>query len=341
VLSRLAAERAIQRGIDVDPLFRKSALPRTLMTDLNIRVSARSQIIFLDVLAQALGDTLLGFHLAQDFDIRELGLFYYLMASSERLGDAIAHEARYSSIINEGLRISYQRANALNIEFEYIGVARHLDQHEMAFWATCTLRKSRIFTKRELVPIYAGFVHRHEGDVSEIERYFGCSLNFGAPIDRISFDAQVADLPVATADPYLNKFLVGGYEEAIAKRELPQSPLRTRVENAIAPRLPHGTISISNIASDLGMSARTLSRHLADEGLTFSIIRDDIRFDLAGRYLQNKDLSISQITWLLGYTEASSFVHAFQRWTGKSPTDARRQIRSTPRSGKPRGNRRL
>ena len=115
----------------------------------------------------------------------------------------------------------------------------------------------------------------------------------------------------------MNKFLVDYYEDAISGRQIWRQPLRTRVENAITPRLPHGTMNISNIASDLGMSVRTLSRRLADEGQTFSTILEELRSDLANRYLQNSSLSISQIAWLLGYSEVSSFAHAFQRWTGK------------------------
>ncbi|MGO4574238.1 AraC family transcriptional regulator ligand-binding domain-containing protein [Microvirga sp. 2TAF3] len=338
VLSRLAAERAIQAKIDVGPILNRAGLPTTLISESNVRVSARSQILFLNMIAEVLDDNLLGFHIAQDFDIRELGSFYYVMASSEKLGDAIAREAHYSSIVNEGLRISYQRANSFTIDFEYVGVERHLDRHEMEFWITCTLRKSRFFTNRELIPAYVGFVHRHEGDLSEMERYFACSLNFGASTDRISFEPQAADLSLVTADPYLNRFLVEDYEKAIARRQLSRNPLRTRVENAITPRLPHGTVNIGNIASDLGMSPRTLSRRLAEEGLTFSTVLDELRSALAERYLQNSELSISQITWLLGYTEASSFVHAFQRWAGKSPTDARRQIRNSSASKETHNN---
>lgn len=331
VLSRLAAERAVQAGIDIDALFSKAGIPITVMNDPSVRVAVRNQIQFLNLVADALKDNLLGFHIAQEFDLRELGSFYYVMASSERLGDAIARESHYSSIVNEGLRISYQRTSLFIIDFEYVGVERHHDRHEMEFWITCTLRKSRFFTNRELVPSAVSFVHRHEGDLSEMERYFACNLNFGGSADQLSFELQAADLPLVTADPYLNRFLVEDYEKAIARRPSRNNPLRIRVENAITPRLPHGTANIGNIARDLGMSPRTLSRRLAEEGLTFSMVLDELRAVLAKRYLQNSELSISQITWLLGYTEASSFVHAFQRWAGMSPTDARRQIKSSAR----------
>ncbi|MCB8818935.1 AraC family transcriptional regulator [Microvirga rosea] len=326
VLSRLVAERVIEAGRDVESLLRRAGLSPALLDDPNLRVGARNQLEFLNMAATELGDDLLGFHIAQAFDLRELGSFYYVMASSEKLGDAILRESHYSSVVNEGLRISCQKASMFSVDFEYVGVERHLDRHEMEFWITCNLRKSRFFTNRSLVPTYVGFIHRHEGDLSEMERYFACNINFGASADRISFELQAADLPLITADPYLNRFLVDDYERAFASRQFSRNPLRTRVENAITPRLPHGDANIGNIASDLGMSPRTLSRRLAEEGHTFSSILDELREVLAKNYLKHTELSISQITWLLGYAEASSFVHAFQRWTGMSPSDARRRI---------------
>ncbi|MBF9233895.1 AraC family transcriptional regulator [Microvirga alba] len=324
LLSRLAAERVLKAGISLEPLMKKSGLPLTLMTDPDIRVGARGQIDFINLVAEALNDTLLGFHIAQEFEARELGLFYYVLASSATLGDALVREERYISVVNEGIRVRSRKTNALVIDYEYAGVERHLDRHQMEFLITSTVRGCRQFTKLELVPTYVGFIHRHEGDVSEMERLFGCRLDFEAARDRISFDLQVADQPLVTADPYLNKALVKVQEGVILQQHRMEDPFRTRVENAITPRLPHGTVNIGSIASDLGLSPRTLSRRLAEEGLTFSAILDNLRSELADRYLQNKDLSVSQIAWLLGYTEVSSFAHAFQRWTGKTPSQVRR-----------------
>jgi AraC-like DNA-binding protein len=325
VLSRLAAQRATQAGIDVAPLLKKFSLPADLLTNLDARVSVRSQIAFVGLVAEVLEDDLLGFHLARDADLREAGPIYHLMSSSETLGDAFEHASRYSSVFNEGIEL-HRGTSAFTIEFRYIGIKRHLDRHQIEFWITCALRLSRLFTGRELIPLYVSFLHHREGDTSEMGRYFGCRTEFGGANDQISFDIQEAKLSLVFADPFLNRFLVNYYEEVIAGRYPKQQSVRTRVENAIVPRLPHGTMSIGNIADDLIMSARTLSRRLAQEGVTFSTILEELRSDLASRYLQNNNLSISQIAWLLGYSEVSSFVHAFQRWTGSSPTHARRQI---------------
>jgi AraC-like DNA-binding protein len=336
VLARLAARRASLLGIeDVAALIKRAGLPPTLLTDERMRLDARSQILFLNLVAAAVEDPLLGFHMAREGDLREIDPLFYVLSSSEKLGEAFDYADRYSTVVNEGVQfVSARSASTLSVEFNYVGIERHVDRHQIEFCITWTVKAARQLLNRELVPSHISFIHHSVGDVSEMERYFGCAVEFGASRDRVYFEPQEADTLVVTADPYLNKFMVAFYDEAAAQRHWRQNPLRTRVENAISPRLQHGTVNIGTIASDLGMSTRTLSRRLADEALTFSGILDELRRDLSDRYLQNKDLSISQIAWLLGYTEVSSFVHAFQRWTGQSPSDARRALRPVAQSDK-------
>jgi AraC-like DNA-binding protein len=87
--------------------------------------------------------------------------------------------------------------------------------------------------------------------------------------------------------------------------------------------LPHGLVSLEGIARNLGLSQRTLARQLSSQKLTFTDILQDLRIDLAKRYLADRTLSISQIAWLLGYQEVSSFTHAFKSWTNKTPQQFR------------------
>jgi len=71
------------------------------------------------------------------------------------------------------------------------------------------------------------------------------------------------------------------------------------------------------------MSERTLGRKLADEGLNFTDILQQLRRDLAVRYLDDRKLRLSKIAWLLGFKEVSAFTHAYKRWTGKTPSEIR------------------
>jgi AraC-like DNA-binding protein len=130
-------------------------------------------------------------------------------------------------------------------------------------------------------------------------------------------------LPLGNAAPYLNKLLVKCCEEIRSHKNSSRGTFRIGVENAVAPLLPHGRAHAEEIAHRLGLSRRTLGRRLASEGLTFEGILSALRADLARRYLGDEALPISEIAWLVGYKEVSAFTHAFTRWTGKTPRQAR------------------
>ena len=108
-LSRLAIARLETAGVPVVPLLRRVGLTPEVIADPEERLSVRSQITLLDEAAIALQDDCLGFTLARDFDPREIGLVYYVMASSQTLGDALKRVARYSQITNEALVVRLSR----------------------------------------------------------------------------------------------------------------------------------------------------------------------------------------------------------------------------------------
>jgi AraC-like DNA-binding protein len=95
------------------------------------------------------------------------------------------------------------------------------------------------------------------------------------------------------------------------------------VENQLLSMLPSGRVQKAVVAQQLGMSARSFTRHLAQEGSSFGEVLDRLRNRLALRYLEDKRISLQQTAWLLGYSEIGAFNHAFKRWTGTSPGRAR------------------
>src|SRR5262245_653729 len=101
LISRLAFARAKAAGVALDPLLRKAGLTRSQIDDPHSLLKVGDQIRFLNLVAEAMGDDLLGFHLATAHDPREVGLLYYVLASSDTLLEALQRVARYSSIANE------------------------------------------------------------------------------------------------------------------------------------------------------------------------------------------------------------------------------------------------
>jgi len=128
-LSRLAIARLKSAGVEVAPLLKRAGLTPEVIADSEERLSVRSQVALLDEAAVALKDDGLGFTLAREFDPRELGLLYYVMASSQTLGDALKRVARYSKITYDAVVVGYREGNRLTISLSYSGVPRHSDRH--------------------------------------------------------------------------------------------------------------------------------------------------------------------------------------------------------------------
>jgi AraC-like DNA-binding protein len=277
----------------------------------------------LDEAAIALQDDCLGFTLARDFDPRALGLLYYVMASSQTLGDALKRVARYSQTTNEALVVRYREGNRLIINLNYSGVPRHSDRHQIEFCMFAVFRICRMLTGQQLIPQHFSIAHHRSGGTSEMARFVGTNLKFGADTDGFALNVGARELPLIHSDNYLNDLLLKNCEAALTHRKSDLSQLRTRVENAISSLLPHGRVILGDIAHNLGMSNRTLARRLSNEGLSFTEILDQLRRDLADRYLDDRKLHISKIAWLLGFHEVSAFTHAFKRWTGKTPSQMR------------------
>jgi len=322
-LTRLAYARANAAGINLDPILKATSLSRSQIEDPNVRLTVRDQIRLLNLVAKELNDDLLGFHLALAPDLREIGWLYYVLASSDTMGDAVQQGVRCTSIVNEGVSLRHIHSNELALEIQYVGVSRHKDRQQIESFATLLVRMCRQLTGLPLKPDRVQFMHQRKVIAAELVEFFGRSIEFGASADKVVFAATLASKPVVSADPYLHDLLTTYCEEALSHRGWRSDSFRSSVENAIAPVLPRGKARAGEIAQRLGLSQRTFARRLSSEGLTFSEVLEGLRTDLAKRHLADKNLSISEIAWLLGYQEVSAFTHAFKRWTGKSPKEIR------------------
>jgi AraC-like DNA-binding protein len=323
IVTRLACDRAKQEGVEVDALLRKAGLTHQQIDDPRSRLAVKAQILFLELAAKTLRDDSLGFHLAQKFDLRLVGLFHYVLASSEMLEEALQRAARYSAIVNEGITLRYHEGKTIGLSFEYAGVSRHTDCHQIEFAMATLVRACRQLTNRHLPARRISFTHQRKKEVTEFRTFFGSDVTFGAAVDELAFSSSIKGMPIVGADPYLNDLLIEYCEQAISARASKPSSFELNVENAVALLLPHGNARAGTIARKLGVSRRTLARRLASEHLTFAKVVQRLKADLAKRHLANESLSISEIAWLRGYQNVSGFTHAFKRWTGKAPRAAR------------------
>jgi AraC-like DNA-binding protein len=173
------------------------------------------------------------------------------------------------------------------------------------------------------------FVHARNTNLREFERFYLCPVEFlcagsdAVSFDLLEFSTDTLAIPLVTADPKLLAALQPFCDEAAKERNTGAGTLRSAVEKEVERLLPHGKANVQSVAKKLALSVRSLSRRLAKEGTTYAGIVDELRRSLALQYLKEPGMSLSQIAWLLGYEGSTSFNHAFRRWTGQPPTDAR------------------
>lgn len=137
------------------------------------------------------------------------------------------------------------------------------------------------------------------------------------------FRRERLDAPVIASDPGLLPILEQ-HAEALLGTIPEGGGFTRRVCELIARELTGGTPSAERIAERLHMSARTLARRLDGEGTSFSKLLDELRRELAIGHLRDRDISVSEVAFLLGFGDANAFSRAFKRWTGEPPSRFKR-----------------
>jgi AraC-like DNA-binding protein len=318
-IARLACRRLQRENKNDKAVLSRAGLAPEDIEDRSRWLEVGAQIRVLDFAADELKDEYLGFHLAREFELGEIGLLYYVMASSKHLTQALQNAERYSAVVNEGVRLRLDTNPETVIALDYVGVDRQSDRHQIEFWLVALVRICRALTDNRLAPRRMKVRHIRPRTPAEFKSFLGCDIEFGSDGDEIVFPSSVAGLPVVGDDPHLNELLRRYADDALGPRPAQNKSVRSRIEDLVVLLLPHGRAKLPEVARELGMSERTLGRSLRLEGTSFSEVLEQLRIALAKRYLEDDGLPISQIAWLLGYQEISSFTHAFRRWTTMTP----------------------
>ena len=102
-----------------------------------------------------------------------------------------------------------------------------------------------------------------------------------------------------------------------------------QVRSIIASEFRGGDPSLEHVAEQLAMTPRTLQRKLHEIGTSHNELLDQMRRQLAMRYLREREMAICEVAYLLGFSESSSFHRAFKRWTGVTPKEFRKNLQAT------------
>lgn len=326
VIANLACRLLTESGVDAHAVLTEAGIDSAVLEDADARIPFHNNVQMLEVAARHSGNDCLGLLLGAAISSKNIGVLGYVANSSSTVFNAIAHVQRYYRVLTSGEVFDARKdGNSLVLEYHVLDpYARHSRQNDdMSLMSA--LRLMRIVTEKPLRPDYVGLMHSKPKDVDEYHRLFGVPVEFGASVNAMAFPVSVLNLPIKSADAELLRILNEYCNLVLAERDGACS-LVQQVEEITIQQLQEGPPKLETVARALGMSHRTLSRRLQEEGTPYREVVDQIRAKLAERYLRDRDLRVSEVAYLLGYTQLSAFNHAFKRWTGESPSEFRQRI---------------
>ncbi len=288
---------------------------------------------FIEALAAATGDELLGARLGFATDPRGTSLLGYIILNSATLEECLRNAVRFLQVIRPAGRMHLDvstEAAVLRIDTAHPRLRGRRQPWEFAIAAT--LQALRCATGRNLLPLEVRFTHAEHDQHGGLERAFNCRVRMSCSAPAIVLPRESLSLPLVDADPRLLQILVAHAERLLAERAVNEPALRMRIERAVLDRLPRGAPTADEIAVVLGMSPRTFARRLHDLGLGFRHIVDGLRLAMAESYLADSSLSLAEIAYLLGYADQSAFTTAFRRWTGTTPRAFRGVVHAAARA---------
>ncbi len=251
-----------------------------------------------------------------NFEAANLGVVGLACKTASSLEEAMQCHEKYQRIINQ---TAAYRSVVENREWRLTEI-----RNDLSFGAMLMSEYS-LAVAVELVAVLIGrrptvkhFAARRnqfqEGELEVLQDRFGCEIQTGDETAKVIFAAEILTSPVQSSDAEISN-----YFSQILPGLLPPETLDAKVRHAVSRRLMHGAPKISDIARELSMGERTLQRQLKKSGTSFRVLVEQARTDLAEKYVRRSDLDLIDISFLLGFSDQTSFNRAFKRWFGESP----------------------
>ena len=312
----LIARALAARGLDAEELFRRAGMPPERMRDPNARYPVASMQRLWSLATESSQDPCFGLDVGQLWHPTTFHAMGYTALASSTLREALNCVVRYSRVVTTGANVELSESGP-EVILTVSAPGAHLVPASYHAGAAALVILCSEVRGSKIDPLWMTFGHAGTACAQRLQAFFHCPVSFGAAHTRMAFSRDELDAPLLTA----NRSLVRANEELLSNylASFDSSDLMLRVRSKVSNLLPSGQIAQAALARSLNISLRSLQRQLKLEGVTFRQVVDETRRNLAEHYLKDSTLTLSEVAYLLGFTEASSFSRAFRRWTGRAP----------------------
>ncbi|WP_420589487.1 AraC family transcriptional regulator ligand-binding domain-containing protein [Bacterioplanoides sp.] len=270
----------------------------------------------------AAGDRPLAMLLAENMSVESFDAPIFAAICSPDLNTALTRISQYKPLIGPMIMDIRQDIQRTELRIRCYGYQGNLPEAlaltELVFFT----QLGRLATRQQIIPEKV-ILPELPADIEIYQQYFGCPLSQGDEV-AVFFAASDASRPFMTSNAAMWDFFEAGLNQKLA--DLNHNANTTeRVKAVLMEALPAGQSSAEYVAERLAMSKRTLQRKLTSEAETFQSVLQAVRAELADHYLQKSNIPLAEISFLLGFQEANSFIRAFTGWKGVSPGSYREQ----------------
>lgn len=318
-------------GLSQDDLFRTIALSGQTAIKPDHMVRDTEFFDFLEQLAAYSDDgRSIAVRVGSQMRCNDYGAFGLAFKSAVTLLGSFKRVERFGKVVTSIANYSIDRRDLSAFMRVHEGEHKRLGLHmtnELAVAAATAL--SREVSEGAFVPTAVSFAHPRPSDVTEFERVFDCPVRFNAEHDGFEVAEQFLDAENRLGDEKTSEFFDLHLEKELGSLT-DDTGLAQRVRIQVSSSLSEGVPLISDIASRLGMSGRSLQRRLSDRGYAYQDIVDEARRTLSERLLRTTEYSLAEVAFLAGYSEQSTFSKAFKRWNGQTPRSYRLAVQSPP-----------
>jgi len=307
--------------IDPEPLFREMSMDPELMK----RPGGRYRLDSIDNLwrkaSKIIDDPCFGLKAAELWHPSNFSALGYAMLASNTLRTAFERMDRYHRVLSDERPITLDETEeglALTLVFSH--EKRDIPARNDAILAV-TMSMCRLNYIEDLAPASVTLTHPKPSCSARFYEYFRSPVVFEAPANSLTLPIEAVDKNLPGSNPQLVELNDQVMIEYLA--QLDQDHITQKVKAVIIDLLPSGNVTDESVARELYMSSRKLQRQLRSDDTTFTTLLNDIRQHLAQRYLREQDISLTEIAFLLGFSESSAFSRAFKRWMGVTPSEYR------------------
>ena len=313
-----------QNGIDPTPLYKNAGIDPALLFNPNARLNVASMDVVWAEAVILLDDPSFGVKMVKYWHPSMMGALGYAWLVSANLRQAMGRIDRYIHAVTEGLETKLEDTPAgLRLSFYIVdGIEVRPQQHTLII--AVIMYMCRFNYGDELVATRIDLARPAPEDPSEILNYFRIAVNFDAPVDSITIARADADRMLSSA----NKQIALMHDESLMRYlvEIKKGDIVQQVKSIILDNLPDGQVTDKLVASELNLSERSMQRRLKEHKTTFRALLDGVREMVAKQYIENPVNRMSDIAFLIGFSEQSAFSRAFKKWTGKTPVQYRESI---------------